>query len=88
MKIESLLEQEMQDPEFAQAYQVGKERSASGISLNKAREKAGLTQAELAERAGVLQSTIAQIERGDNVTFDKLATIAHAMGKHVKVEIS
>ncbi|WP_407936229.1 helix-turn-helix domain-containing protein [Ligilactobacillus acidipiscis] len=32
------------------------------------------------------QSTIARIERGDNVTFDKLAEIAHAMGKTIRVE--
>ncbi|WP_308723614.1 hypothetical protein [Lactiplantibacillus plantarum] len=27
---------------------------------------------------------MARIERGDNVTFDKLAEIAHAMGKTIK----
>ncbi len=52
------------------------------------REEAGLTQADLAERANVPQSTIARIERGDNVTFDKLAEIAHAMGKTIKIEFT
>ncbi|MGA3394108.1 helix-turn-helix domain-containing protein, partial [Lactiplantibacillus pentosus] len=44
----------------------------SFLALYHTREEAGLTQADLAERANVPQSTIARIERGDNVTFDKL----------------
>ncbi len=86
MKISKIVEREMKDPEFKNFYLSEKERSASALALYHAREAAGLTQADLAERAGVPQATIARIERGDNVTFDKLATIAHAMGKTLKVE--
>jgi len=78
----------MENPEFKEAYLAAKERSASAIALYHAREEAGLSQADLAERAGVPQSTIARIERGDNVTFDKLAVIAHAMGKTLKIEFA
>ncbi|MCK8617046.1 helix-turn-helix domain-containing protein [Fructobacillus sp. M158] len=78
----------MTNPDFKKEYLAAKERSASAIALYNAREHAGLTQADLAERAGVPQATIARIERGDNVTFDKLAVIAHAMGKTLKVEFA
>lgn len=86
MEINDILTRELKDPEFAKNYRAEKERSASALALYYAREEAGLTQADLAERAGVPQSTIARIERGDNVTFDKLAEIAHAMGKTICVE--
>lgn len=88
MKIDDLLKKEMQNPEFASAYTLDKERSAAALALYHAREAAGLTQADLAERAGVPQTTIARIERGDNVSFNKLAEIAHAMGKKVYVKIA
>jgi DNA-binding XRE family transcriptional regulator len=86
MKFDDILAEKMQDAEFTELFEHERERSASAIALYYAREEAGLTQADLAERAGVPQSTIARIERGDNVTFDKLALIAHAMGKKIKVE--
>lgn len=85
MKINDILNRELKNPEFAKEYYADKEKSASALALYHAREKAGLTQADLAERAGVPQSTIARIERGDNVSFDKLSEIAHAMGKTLKI---
>lgn len=51
-------------------------------------EEAGLTQAELAQKAHTTQSTIARIERGDNVSFDKLDDIARALGKKLVVEFA
>lgn len=88
MKVNDILEREMKNPEFAKEYQADKERSASAIALYHAREEVGLTQADLAERAGVPQSTIARIERGDNVTIDKLSEIAHALGRTIKIEFA
>nr|QIC00881.1 DNA-binding helix-turn-helix transcriptional regulator [Lactiplantibacillus plantarum] len=88
MKINDILTRELKDPKFAEAYHADKEKSASALALYHTREEAGLTQADLAERANVPQSTIARIERGDNVTFDKLAEIAHAMGKTIKIEFT
>lgn len=85
-KIDDLIDQQLQDPEFAQAYQAANEQIESAIALFKAREAAGLAQVELAQKAGVPQSTIARIERGDNVTFKKLATLAHAMDKSLRIE--
>lgn len=86
MKINDILVRELKDPKFAEAYHADKEKSASALALYHAREEAGLTQADLAERANVPQSTIARIERGDNVTIDKLAEIAHAMDRTIKIE--
>ena len=88
IKINDILTRELKDPKFAEAYHADKEKSASALALYHTREEAGLTQADLAERANVPQSTIARIERGDNVTFDKLAEIAHAMGKTIKIEFT
>lgn len=48
----------------------------------------GLAQAELAQKAHTTQSTIARIERGDNVSFDKLDDIARALGKKLVVEFA
>ena len=86
MKIDSIVKQELKNPEFAKEYYADKEKSASAIALYKARKNAGLTQAALAKKAGVPQSTIARIERGGNISFNKLAAIAFAMGKKLKVE--
>ncbi|MFD1318805.1 helix-turn-helix domain-containing protein [Loigolactobacillus zhaoyuanensis] len=88
MKIDDLIQKELKDPEFAANFQAEGEKLDTAIALYKAREEAGLTQAELAERAKTTQATIAKIERGDNVSFEKLAAIAHAMGKKLKVEFA
>lgn len=87
MKINKILEREMKNPEFADAFRKEKEKSATAIALYEAREKAGLTQSALAKRAHTTQSTIARIERGDNVSFEKLSQIAGALGKKIKISI-
>lgn len=88
MKIDNLIEDMKKDPEFAESFQIEGEKLQTAVALYKAREELGLTQVELAERANTTQATIARIERGDNVSFVKLATIAHAMGKELKVEFA
>ncbi|PEH49616.1 helix-turn-helix domain-containing protein [Enterococcus faecium] len=88
MKIDDLIKDMQKDPEFAKAFQAENEKLQTAVALYKAREEAGLTQVELAEKAKTTQATIARIERGDNVSFDKLSAIAHAMGKELKVEFA
>ena len=73
MMIKKLIEEKKKDKDLAEAYD---------------REEAGLTQAELAQKAHTTQSTIARIERGDNVSFDKLDDIARALGKKLVVEFA
>jgi DNA-binding XRE family transcriptional regulator len=85
MKIDDLIAQKRQDTEFNEAYEAAGEKLATAVALYHAREAAGLTQDELAERAHTTQATIARIERGDNVSFDKMADIAHALGKKLVV---
>ncbi|MDH5106632.1 helix-turn-helix transcriptional regulator [Lentilactobacillus diolivorans] len=85
MKISQLIAEKRRDPEFNQMYEAEDEKLQMAVALYKARENAGLTQAELAERAQTTQATIAKIERGDNVSFEKLSSIAHALGKKLVV---
>lgn len=86
MKIDDILQNELKNPEFAKEYYADKEKSASALALYRARKAAGLTQADLAKKAGVPQSTIARIEKGGNVSFDKLSEIAYAMGKRLSIK--
>lgn len=86
MLIEELLIEEIKEKRFLQNYQMEKAKLASAVSLYLAREEAGLTQMELAELAGTTQATIARIERGDNVSFEKLSQLAQAMDKRLRVD--
>jgi DNA-binding XRE family transcriptional regulator len=86
VKIDAMIKEMRQDPEFNQAFEAEGEKLATAVALYHAREAVGLTQAELAERAHTTQATIAKIERGDNVSFEKLQAIAHAMGKKLTVD--
>lgn len=88
MKINDLIKKSLKNPGFAKEYEIEGEKLENAVALYKAREEAGLTQAELAEKAHTTQATIARIERGDNVSMDKLSSIAHAMGKNLEVRIS
>lgn len=86
MKIDKLIEEKRQDPEFNQYFLAEKDKLETAYALLEARENAGLTQTELAKKAHTTQSTIARIERGDNVSFEKLQNIASALNKRLKVE--
>lgn len=86
MKINELINKELQDPEFAKAYEEEGERLETALTLYCAREAAGLTQKELATRAHTTQATIARIESGQNVSVDKMAQLAQALGKKLRVE--
>lgn len=85
MVIDNLLQEESKKAEYKKAYDKEKAKLDSATSLYFAREEAGLTQVELAELSGTTQSTIARIERGDNVSFEKLAQLAQAMNKKLAV---
>ena len=85
MMIKKLIEEKQKDKDFAEAYDREGRKLETAVALYHAREDAGLTQAELAHTT---QSTIARIERGDNVSFDKLDDIARALGKKLVVEFA
>ena len=74
-------------PGLSSELKIEREKLATAVVLRDARTELGLTQNELARLANTSQKTIANIENGDNVTFEKYATIAHALGKKVKVSL-
>ncbi|BDR57032.1 helix-turn-helix domain-containing protein [Xylocopilactobacillus apis] len=84
MKIDSLLNEELKNPEFAKKFQIESKKLSAALALYDAREEAGLTQTELAEQANTTQATISRIEQGDNISIDKLSSIANALGKKIK----
>ncbi len=83
------LAQELQDPEFAQAYAEELQRLRIAEQLANARQARGLTQAELARRMRTSQPAVARMERGnyDGYTLRALARAAGALGHRLKVEL-
>ena len=85
----SMLDEQMDDPEFATVFEAEIERLNAAVAVSRAREEASLTQEQLAERSGVSRVTINRIERGKlNPSMKTLSRLARAMGKQVRVSIS
>ena len=85
----SMLDEQMDDPEFATVIEAEIERLNAAVAVSRAREEARLTQEQLAERSGVSRVTINRIERGKlNPSMKTLSRLARAMGKQVRVSIS
>ena len=85
----SVLDEQMDDPEFATVFEAEIERLNAAVAVSRAREEARLTQEQLAERSGVSRVTINRIERGKlNPSMKTLSRLARAMGKQVRVSIS
>lgn len=85
----SMLDEQMDDPEFATVFEAEIERLNAAVAVSRAREDARLTQEQLAERSGVSRVTINRIERGKlNPSMKTLSRLARAMGKQVRVSIS
>ena len=84
-----MLDEQMDDPEFATVFEAEIERLNAAVAVSRAREEARLTQEQLAERSGVSRVTINRIERGKlNPSMKTLSRLARAMGKQVRVSIS
>ena len=85
----SMLDEQMDDPEFATVFEAEIERLNAAVAVSRAREEARPTQEQLAERSGVSRVTINRIERGKlNPSMKTLSRLARAMGKQVRVSIS
>ena len=85
----SMLDEQMDDPEFATVFEAEIERLNAAVAVSRAREEARLTQEQLAERSGVSRVTINRIELGKlNPSMKTLSRLARAMGKQVRVSIS
>ena len=86
--IDELLNEQLQDPEFAEAWEATELEYQIQRMLIAARIEKHMTQKELAEKSGVRQSNISRIEKGVCVpTLTTLSELAKGLGKHLKIEM-
>lgn len=80
-------EEQMQNPEFARAYdEIQPELDVIRAIVN-ARNLQNLTQKELAERTGINQADISKLENGTrNPSINLLKRLAEGMGMVLKIE--
>ncbi len=77
------------DTEFAKGFDTGYEQFKIGVLLKQAREEAGLTQEELAVRLDTKKSAISRIENhAEDIKLSTLEKFAHALGKHLRLEVA
>lgn len=77
------------DPEFANGFDSGYEQFKIGVMLKQAREEAGITQQELADRLNTKKPAISRIENhAEDIKLSTLEKFAHALGKHLKLEVA
>ena len=84
---ERYLNEQMQDPEFADAYEALRPEYEAIRAVITARTESHMTQKQLAEKTGIRQSNISRIENGSSSpTVETLARIAAGMGKRLKID--
>lgn len=86
MKLDDFIEEQMQDPAFAEEW--GKLTPSYDImrAIIEARAQSGLTQKELADRCGLKQNTISRLESGgSSPTLKTLQRLAAGMGKRLEI---
>ena len=77
------------DTEFAKGFDTGYEQFKIGVLLKQAREEAGLTQEELAVKLNTKKSAISRIENhAEDIKLSTLEKFAHALGKHLRLEVA
>ena len=85
--LDDYIKEQLEDPEFAQAWEESEAEHRVRLALIKARQQTGMTQAELAEATGMRQNAISRIETGGtNPTVSTLAKIAAGLGKRLEVK--
>ncbi len=78
-----------QNPEFVNGFDTGYEQFKIGVLLKQAREEAGLTQEKLAVRLDTKKSAISRIENhAEDIKLSTLEKFAHALGKHLRLEVA
>nr|WP_297704321.1 helix-turn-helix transcriptional regulator [uncultured Butyrivibrio sp.] len=86
--IDELLNEELQDEQFAKAWEDTELEYQIKRMLIAARLENKMTQKELSEKTGVRQSNISRIEKGDCVpTLTTLKALAKGLGKTLKIEM-
>lgn len=77
------------DAEFAAGFNSGYEQFKIGVMLKQARKEAGVTQEELALRLHTRKSAISRIENhAEDIKLSTLEKFAHALGKHLRLEVA
>lgn len=86
--IDELLKEELENPEFAKAWEETELEYQIKEMLVAARIEKKMTQKELSQKSGVRQSNISRIEKGVCVpTLNTLNELAKGLGKRLKIEM-
>lgn len=86
--IDELLKEELENPEFAKAWEETELEYQIKEMLVAARIEKKMTQQELSQKSGVRQSNISRIEKGVCVpTLNTLNELAKGLGKRLKIEM-
>ncbi|MEA4899428.1 MAG: helix-turn-helix transcriptional regulator [Christensenellaceae bacterium] len=82
------LQESLQNPEFAEAYNDLEAQYAFAREVIAARIAGGITQAELAQRVGTSQANISKIEHGTlNPSLALVQRIASGLGKSLFISL-
>lgn len=82
-----MLEKEMQNPEFREAYEALEPEYTVMQALIDARKSKNMTQKQLADQTGIDQADISKLERGlSNPTLNMLKRLADGLGMSIKLE--
>ena len=85
--LSAFLNEQMNNPEFAQEYNAVQPKMDAIRSMIKARKSQNLTQKQLAELVGIDQGDISKLENGlRNPTIQLLKRIADSMNMTLKIE--
>lgn len=85
--LEKFMEEQMQDPEFAEEYQAIQPEMDIIRAMVDARVSRNLTQKQLAERTGIHQADISKLENGTrNPSLNLLKRLAEGMDMILKIE--
>lgn len=86
--LEVWLEEELQDPEFRDAYEDAEARAECIEQLVRLRRTNGLTQADVANRMGTTQSAVSDLEsNGGDVFVSTLQRYARAVDSYVRTVV-
>jgi DNA-binding XRE family transcriptional regulator len=88
-RYETLLENELQNEEFREAYESYSEEFTLAKEIIRLRKTNKLTQKELAEKVGTSQPAIARLESGNykNVSLSFLRRVASALGTTPEIKL-
>lgn len=86
---DSLLEQELKDKNFKEAYDSFNEKFTLSKEIIRLRKTNHLTQKELAEKVGTSQPAIARLESGNykNISLTFLRKVALALGTTPEIKL-